>query len=134
MRCEDFRTRIWDRDDETRGHAAACSSCAASAKSLEIEAELLSKAKVPQAPAELWARIESRIRNAAVPLRTPPFRWLAAAAALLAAALGIFLFTSVPNRRSEPKLDLRIVESPQTLPGVVPSYEDLGSLALEERK
>lgn len=134
MRCEEFRTRIWDRDDEIRTHAAACSSCGGLAKSLKAEAELLSKAKMPRAPADLWARIENRIRTTALPPHPSPFRWLAAAAALIAAVLGLFLFVGAPSRKSEPKLDLRIVESPQSLPGVVPSYEDLGSLALEERK
>jgi hypothetical protein len=134
MRCEDFRTRIWDRDGETRTHAAACSSCAALAKSLDVEIELLSKARVPQAPAELWARIEARVPTAAIAVHPWPFRWLAAAVALVAAALGLFLFAGTPNRRSVPRLDLRIVESPQSLPGVVPSYDDLGGLALEEKK
>lgn len=134
MRCEEFRARAWDRDEESRAHTAACSSCATLARSLDSEAALLSKAKVPAAPADLWERIEIRIRRTAIPVRPSPFRWLAAAAALIAAVLGIFLFAGAPKRQSEPKLNLRIVESPQSFSGVVPSYEEFGGLALEERK
>lgn len=134
MRCEEFRARVWDRDDESRTHAATCSSCAALATSLEVESRLLSKGKVPSAPADLWNRIESRIRRTTISVRPSPIRWLAAAAALVAIALGILLFAGAPKRPSEPKLDLRIVETPQSIPGVVPSYEDLSGLALEERK
>lgn len=134
MRCEEFRTRAWDRDEETRTHVATCAPCSALAKSLDGERDLLRKARVPAAPPGLWKQIENRIYGAAAPVRPSPFRWLAAAAALLAAAVGIFLFAGASDRRAAPKLDLRIVESPQSISGIVPSYEDYGSLALEERK
>lgn len=126
MKCTEARERMFEGNAEE--HAAMCASCAALRRTIQAEGRLLSSA--PQTPADLWSRIQVAVRTA--PQRPSRMGWLAAAAAILTAVVGFFLFGSTESR-AEPTLNLVVVdaspEASQTFTGMVPGYED----ASEER-
>lgn len=136
MTCAEFKDRAFDRDAASDAHAMQCPACAELRRSLDAEARLLSRAAAPRAPQDLWMRIQGRL---AEPKRLRPRGWIAAAAAFLVTAIGVFLVLGLIDRpkakgpvakeKPQPTIKLVVVEaSPEAsraFPGLVPSYDDV---------
>lgn len=136
MNCAEFKERAFDRDAASDAHAMQCASCAELRRALDAEGRLLAGAAAPRAPQDLWSRIQERI---AEPRRMRPRGWIAAAAAFILTALGVFLVLGVVDRpkakapvakeKRQPTIKLVVVEAPpeasRAFPGLVPSYDDV---------
>jgi hypothetical protein len=135
MTCDEFRDRAFDFLQGTLRDAAAfevhrtsCADCAGRLAGIRDNERILSAARVPTAPAELWPRIAAAIGRD----RVRPFRGLRVASLLAAAAALLLAFTvtaTIRNSRRAPKLDLVIVdvgaESQRTFRSLVPRYDDV---------
>src|SRR6185295_5774388 len=97
--------------DEASAHLAGCSACRE--EWVEVRRQLNAKSTESVRPS-LRARL-----YALVPARRIPWGWIAAAAAVVLALLGIFLFKS-PEATPTPK---PIVVQPKEKPSVAPSPE-----------
>lgn len=136
MNCETFRDRAFDflqgtlrEQAEFEAHRASCAGCADRLEGIRANDRILSAARVPTAPADLWPRIAAAIgRDRVVPFRTLRLAaGLAAAAALL---LGISLVASIGvPRKKTPTINLVVQEvgpeSHRTFKALVPRYEDV---------
>lgn len=138
MNCETFRDQAFDYLQGAQGtlpergdfeaHRASCAGCAAALAGIRENERVLSAARVPLAPPDLWPRIAAAIGES----RPIPFRLLraasmaAAAAALLLVAL---LLSSSASPRKTPKIDLVVQdvgpESHRAFRTLVPRYEDV---------
>ena len=134
MNCQTFSDRVFDflqgnlREDRASfdAHRGTCSACAARLEGIRENERILSAARVPTAPPDLWPRIAAAVAQG----RPIPFRnlriasWLAAAAAFL---LAITLFaTSRPARA--PQLNLVVQEvgpEQRAFRSLVPKYDDV---------
>lgn len=135
MTCETFRDRAFDylrglapADAGFEAHRASCPACAASLEGIRENDRILSAARVPLAPPDLWPRIAAAIGEA----RPIPFRLLRAASALAAAAalfLVVLLVSTSARPRKTPTIDLVVhevgPESQRTFKALVPRYEDV---------
>ena len=135
MNCETFRDRAFDflqgtlqEDAEFEAHRGSCPACAARLTGIRENERILSAARVPTAPADLWPRIAAAIARD----RVVPFRGLRIASVLASAAallLAFTLFASLGALRKTPKLDLVVQEvgpeSHRAFRALVPRYEDV---------
>ena len=135
MNCELFRDRAFDflagtlREDRAdfEGHRRSCSGCARLLQGIELNDRILSAARVPTAPADLWPRIAAAIgRDRVVSFpRARVAAFLATAAALL---FSVALIATGPTARA-PKYNLVVQEvgpeSQRSFRGLVPRYEDV---------
>lgn len=123
MNCAEFRERIFD-DPRPTGHV--CAACAEWVRVIERQERVLSAARAPSAPDDLWSRIEGQVRPA-IEFRAPRAGWFAAAAAILLAVVGFILFSASPE--PERTLDVTVVdaskETANALRPVVPTYDDV---------
>ena len=135
MTCETFRDLAFDflqgtlRDGaEFEAHRLSCPACAAALDGIRENDRILSAARVPTAPADLWPRIASAIgRDRAVSYRGR--RWAAAIAAAAAILLAVGVFTTIGAPRPRPRLNLVVQEvgpeSQRAFEALVPRYEDV---------
>jgi hypothetical protein len=135
MNCETFRDQAFDflqgslpAGGGFEAHRASCAGCAASLAGIRENERLLSAARVPLAPPDLWPRIAAAIGES----RPIPFRLLRAASAIAAAAarfLVVLLVSSSSAPRKTPKIDLVVhevgPESQRAFRTLVPRYEDV---------
>ncbi len=140
MNCETYRDRVFDVlagrpvDRPTfDGHRSSCASCAGLLEGISENERILSGARVPAAPADLWPRIAAALARP-VPARRPRGLVFAAAAAALLAA-GVVFFSAA--RAPRPSLDVAIVDaspdSGRAFTALVPRYEDVDAgLALAD--
>ena len=135
MSCETFRDRTFDflqgtlRDGgEFDAHRLSCPACAATLDGIRENERILSAARVPTAPPDLWPRIASAIgRDRAVTFRGR--RWAAVLSAAAALLLGISLLATMGAPRPKPRLNLVVQEvgpeSQRTFKALVPRYDDI---------
>lgn len=135
MNCETFRDRAFDflqgtlrETPEFEAHRASCAACAGALDGIRRNDRILSAARVPTAPADLWPRIASAIgQDRAIPFRTLRVASLLAAAAAL--LLAFTLFATIRTSRKTPTIDLVVQEvgpeSHRTFKALVPRYEDI---------
>jgi len=135
MNCETFRDRAFDflqgslQDPEAfEAHRASCASCAGALDGIRRNDRILSAARVPTAPADLWPRIAASIAQD----RVSPFRRLRVATVLAAAAALLLALTLVATLRTPkitPTINLVIQEvgpeSQRTFKALLPRYEDI---------
>ncbi len=135
MNCETFRDQAFDflqgtlpADDGFEAHRASCPACAAALAGIRENERILSAARVPLAPPDLWPRIAAAIGER----RPLPFRLIRAASAIAAAAallLVALLLASSGAPKHAPKYDLVIQEvgpdSQRAFRTLVPRYEDV---------
>ncbi|MBI3856228.1 MAG: hypothetical protein HY293_11115 [Planctomycetes bacterium] len=135
MNCETFRDRAFDFLQGTLGsaaefeaHRASCPACGAALEGIRHNERVLSAARAPTAPADLWPRIAAEIGRD----RVVSFRSLRAAAGLAAAAavlLGVTLFATMGPSRKTPRINLVVQEvgpeSQRAFRALVPRYEDV---------
>jgi len=135
MNCETFRDRAFDylqgtlrADAAFEAHRASCAACAGLLAGIRENERILSAARVPTAPPDLWPRIAAAIDRD----RVSPFRGLRVASLLAAAAallLALTLTFSLRTSRKTPTLDLVIQEvgpeSHRTFRALVPRYDDV---------
>jgi hypothetical protein len=135
MNCETFRDRAFDFLQGSLGdsaafeaHRASCAACAGALDGIRRNDRLLSAARVPTAPPDLWPRIAAAIGQD----RAVPFRSLRVASLLAAAAALLLAFTLVATLRTPrkaPTINLVIQEvgpeSHRTFKALVPRYEDI---------
>lgn len=123
MNCSEFRERIFD-DPRPAGHV--CDACADWLRVIERQERVLSAARAPSAPDDLWSRIEGQVRPA-IGFRAPRIGWFAAAAAILVAVVGFALLSGPPGPVKT--LEVTVVEAPKdtadALRTVVPTYDDV---------
>ena len=94
---------------------------------MKWEAQLLSSAKTPEPPVDLWDQIQNRIeKNTTIP-RFQIVSWVGIAAALLLGVMGYLVGQTPAVIEKEKPLQLNIVEvSPEksrSLVGFVPGYD-----------
>ncbi len=135
MTCETFCDRLFDflggRLREGRAefdaHRASCADCAARLEGIRENERILSAARVPTAPADLWPRIAAAVAQA----RPVPFRLLRAASAVAAAAALFLAAVLVASGRPAPAPGLHLVvqeigpESQRAFRSLVPRYDDV---------
>jgi hypothetical protein len=135
MNCETFRDRAFDflqgtlrEGAEFEAHRASCPACAGRLEGIRENERILSAARVPLAPADLWPRIAAAIGQD----RVIPFRGLRIAAVLATAAallLAFTLFASIGTSKRTPRLNLVVQEvgpeSQRAFRSLVPRYEDV---------
>jgi anti-sigma factor RsiW len=135
MTCETFSDRLFDflrgRLREGRAdfdaHRASCAACAARLEGIRENERILSVARVPTAPADLWPRIAAAVAQA----RPVPFRLLRAASAVAAAAVFLLAAALVATSRPAPAPRLNLIvqevgpESQRTFRSLVPRYDDV---------
>jgi anti-sigma factor RsiW len=135
MTCDTFRDQAFDylqgdlRDASAfEAHRASCAACAAALQGIRENDRILSAARVPTAPADLWPRIAAAIgRDREIPFRRMRIASLAAAAAAL--LLAVTLFATMRSSRPAPTINLVVQEvgpeSHRTFKALVPRYEDV---------
>lgn len=135
MTCETFRDRAFDflqgtlqDGGEFEAHRLSCPACTATLDGIRENERILSSARVPTAPPDLWPRIAAAIgRERPVAFRGR--RWAAALAAAAAILLGISLLATVGGSRPKPTLNLVVQEvgpeSQRTFKALVPRYDDV---------
>ncbi|HVR85662.1 MAG TPA: hypothetical protein VMU54_15195 [Planctomycetota bacterium] len=135
MNCQAFSDHVFDylrgglRGERSHfdAHRGSCPACAARLEGIRENERILSRARVPTAPPELWPRIAAALAEG----RPIPSRALRAASFLAAAAallLAVTLFaTSRPARSSELNLIVQEVgpESQRAFRSLVPKYDDV---------
>ncbi len=135
MTCDAFTDRVFDylQGSLREGRAAfevhrgACPACAARLDGIRENDRILSVARVPLAPPDLWPRIALAIAEA----RPIPFRRLRIASFLAAAAALLLVVTLVATSRTPkaPRLNLIVQEvgpdSPRAFRSMVPRYDDV---------
>lgn len=132
MNCETFTDRVFDylrgADREAfEAHRAGCAACASRLAGIRENDRVLSAARVPMAPPDLWPRIAQAISEA----RPLPLRRLRIASFLAAAAALLLVVTLVTTSRSPkpPRLNLIVQEvgpdSPRAFRSMVPRYDDV---------
>jgi len=134
MNCQTFSDRVFDflqgslREDRAAfdGHRGSCSSCAARLEGIRENERILSSARVPTAPPDLWPRIASAVAQG----RPIPFRSLRIASLLAAAAALLLAITLVATSRPArpPQLNLVVQEvgpDQRTFRSLVPKYDDV---------
>ena len=133
MTCGEFRDRVFDYLDgtlgdprEVEGHRASCPSCTELLRGIQANERVLSAARAPVAPADLWASIASRISKG----RAAPFRRTRVAAGLAAAAaLLLSLALATSGGKVKPRFDVVIrevdPEAGRAMSTLVPRYEDV---------
>jgi anti-sigma factor RsiW len=135
MNCDAFTDRVFDylqgslrgERAEFEAHRAACPACAARLDGIRENDRILSAARVPLAPADLWPRIALAIAEA----RPIPFRRLRIASFLAAAAALLLVVTLVSTSREPraPRLNLIVQDvgpdSPRAFRSMVPRYDDV---------
>ena len=118
-----------DQTESVRAHTIACSSCAATLRSIEENERILTRARVPAAPDRIWDGIQKAIlpMSLRAPARPRRFGWVAAAAAIL--VLVGALLVSLPQSTAGPELEVVDVRgrASETLGGLIPGYEEPGS-------
>ncbi|HZE97867.1 MAG TPA: hypothetical protein VE981_12640 [Planctomycetota bacterium] len=135
MNCAEFSDRVFDflqgtlheeREEFVR-HRSGCAACAGRLEGIRENEQILTGARAPSAPADLWPRIAAAIAQT----RPIPFRLLRVASGLGAAAallLAVTLFATGSAPRTPPlKLVVQEVapESQRTFRSLVPKYEDV---------
>jgi len=135
MNCETFRDRAFDflqgslHDAEAfEAHRASCASCSKALDGIRRNDRILSAARVPMAPPDLWPRIAAAIgQDRAIPFRRLRIATVAAAAAVL--LLAVTLLATVPTGRKAPTINLVVQEagpeSQRTFKALVPRYDDI---------
>ena len=94
MRCQDVRSQLLDVVDagamppELAEHMESCASCREHLEMLRRHREQLAKVESPQAPDELWHRIERSVAGPRT-IQLRPVWWTAAAAAVVLVAIGV---------------------------------------------
>jgi anti-sigma factor RsiW len=135
MNCDAFTDRVFDylqgslREDRAafEAHRGACPACAGRLAGIRENDRILSAARVPLAPADLWPRIALAIAEA----RPMPFRRLRIASFLAAAAALLLVVTLIATSRAPqaPRLNLIVQEvgpdSPRAFRSMVPRYDDV---------
>jgi len=135
MNCETFTDRVFDylrgslREGraEFEAHRAGCPTCADRLRGVRENDRVLSAARVPMAPPDLWPRIALAIAEA----RPIPFRRLRIASFLAAAAALLLVFTlySTGGAPRAPLLNLVVQEvgpdTPRAFRSMVPRYDDV---------
>ncbi|HEX7897011.1 MAG TPA: hypothetical protein VF950_04590 [Planctomycetota bacterium] len=126
MSCESFRDRVFDFLEGSLAdragfdaHRAACPRCADVLRGIRENEKILRAARVPSAPADLWARIATAVARPAPVRRFPLGPWAAAAVLLL----GLVALVARPAAR--PALEVTFVEAREAggLAAFVPRYE-----------
>lgn len=135
MTCETFRDRAFDFLQGTlqdrsdfEAHRASCRACSGVLEGIRENERILSAARVPRAPADLWPRIAAAIgRDRAI-----PFRALRTASGIAAAALLLLAVTLAGSLRApskSPRLNLVVQEvapeSARAFRTLVPRYDDV---------
>jgi len=130
MKCDEFRDLVFDYLEGTleerapfEDHFAACPACASILRGIEADAEVLSRAGAPAAPADLWPRIAAAV-SAGRPVRFARPRWAAWAAVSAAAVLVVSLFFAAAPAPG-PSLDVIVVDAGPALKFLVPRYENV---------
>lgn len=135
MNCETFSDQVFDflqgslREGraEFEAHRGSCADCAGRLEGIRENDRILSAARIPTAPADLWPRIASAIAEA----RPMPFRRLRIASFLAAAAALLLVVTLFATSRAPktPRLNLIVQDvgpdSPRAFRGLVPRYDDV---------
>jgi hypothetical protein len=135
MNCRTFSDLLFDflqgRLRESRAafdaHRASCADCADRLDGIRENERVLSSARIPTAPPDLWPRIAAAVALA----RPVPARGLRVASLLAAAAallLAVTLFATSRQVRA-PELNLVIQEvgpeSQRAFRSLVPKYDDV---------
>lgn len=135
MNCQSFSDRVFDflqgslREDRSAfdAHRAACADCAGRLQGIRENERILSAARVPTAPADLWPRIAAAVSRG----RPVPFRGLRIASVFAAAAALLLAVTLLATSREPRTPSLNLVvqdvgpESQRTFRSLVPKYEDV---------
>jgi len=135
MNCAKFSDRVFDylqgslRGDRAafEAHRAGCPACADRLDGVRENERILTAARVPTAPPDLWPRIALAIAEA----RPIPFRRLRIASFLAAAAALLLVFALFSTSRAPraPRLNLIVQEvgpdSPRAFRSMVPRYDDV---------
>jgi len=134
MTCQTFSDRVFDFLQGSLGedraafdaHRGTCSSCAARLEGIRVNERILSAARVPTAPPDLWPRIAVAVGQG----RPIPFRSLRIASVLAAAAALLLavtlLATSRPARPSQLNLVVQEVgPEHRAFRSLVPKYDDV---------
>jgi hypothetical protein len=135
MNCETFRDRAFDflqgslRDAEAfEAHRASCAACSKALDGIRRNDRIISAARVPTAPPDLWPRIAAAIgQDRAIPFRRLRIATFVAAAAVL--LLAVTLLATLPTGRKAPTINLVVQEvgpeSQRTFKALVPRYDDI---------
>ena len=128
MNCEQFQKEIFDsQTKESKAHVETCSACFELLDQMKWEANLLSSARIPEPPLDLWDQIQGRIERTTIIPRFRIVSWVGIAAALLLGIMGYLVNQKPATIKNENPLHLNIVEvSPETsrsLVGFVPGYD-----------
>jgi len=128
MNCEQFQESIFDsHTTESKAHLEVCSPCAALLTQVKDEAHLLSTAKTPEPPADLWDQIQNQIERKTTIPRFRVVSWISIAAALLVGVMGYLVGQNPTKVHTDKPLQLNVVEvSPEksrSLVGFVPGYD-----------
>ena len=137
MNCEAFRDLLFDFLDGSlrdrapfEAHRASCPACAEILRGIGHNEQVLSAARVPRAPADLWAGIAARISGVrAVPFRRTKIAAGFAAAAALLLSVTLLFSGGPPKTRLGNRVVIREAAAAEgrTLGALVPRYEDVDS-------
>ena len=132
--CREFQGQVFDHLEGAlsgaaltgfEAHRSSCAACAAALEGIEANERVLRRAVTPGTPDTIWPRIQAEITGRRVTVRPRNRGWIAAAAAVMIAVLGILL--SRPGAGPE----LEIVEvrgsALNTLGGFIPGFEEPNS-------
>jgi anti-sigma factor RsiW len=135
MNCQTFSDRVFDfLQGSLRGeradfdaHRASCAACAARLDGIRENERLLTAARVPMAPPDLWPKIAAAVAQG----RPVPFRALRVASFLAAAAALLLAFTLFATGGAAKRQPLKLVvqevgpESQRAFRSLVPKYDDV---------
>jgi anti-sigma factor RsiW len=135
MNCQTFSDRAFDflqgglREERADfdAHRASCPACAARLDGIRENERILSAARVPTAPADLWPRIAAAVAQG----RPLPFRGLRIVSFLAAAAALLLVVTLLATGGAPGRPPLKLVvqdvgpESQRAFRSLVPKYEDV---------
>lgn len=135
MNCQTFSDRVFDflqgdlREERADfdAHRSSCADCAARLEGIRENERILSAARVPLAPPDLWPRIAAAVSRG----RTVPFRTLRIASVVAAAAALLLAFTLVATGRPARAPAFHLVvqevapENQRTFRSLVPRYDDV---------
>ena len=135
MNCQTFSDLVFDfLQGSLRGarsdfdlHRRSCPACTARLEGIRENERILTSARLPTAPAELWPRIALAVAQG----RPVPFRALRVASFLAVAAALLLAVTLVATSRPTRPAPLRLViqevgpESQRAFRSLVPKYDDV---------
>jgi hypothetical protein len=136
MTCGEFRERVFDAlegsgfgGEAVGTHAQACARCGELWRAIRENERVLSRARVPSAPPDLWPRIAGALADRRALLRRERRAALVAAAAVLLLLIGLIFMPGKPS--APPGLELVVEDAGPdaevALRALVPLYDDVAS-------